>query len=211
MGIKNLAGKFITFEGIEGVGKTTILQFLVKYLKENHIDVVLTREPGGTKIGEEIRQILLSHSDEHMNGMVELLLFFAARKQHAEQVILPSLKLNKCVLCDRFTDSSYAYQGAGRGVAFQKIHTLEKITLDGLTPDLTFILDVPPAIGLERVKGRGGLDRIEKEETSFFTTVRNAFLKRAAESKDRYVVIDTTQDLNTVQNSVIAALNSKFI
>ncbi len=202
--------KFITFEGIEGTGKTINMEFVQNYLKDKGLDAIITREPGGTELGEEVREVLLSHRKEKVSGEVELLLYFAARRHHLENVIFPTLKEGKYVLSDRFTDSSYAYQGAGRGIPKEKIALLETFVQDKFTPDLIFILDVPVDVGLERARGRGSLDRIEVEEKSFFEKARKAYLDRAKTYPNKYVVIDTLNPINVVQEAIAKNLDQKL-
>lgn len=159
---------FITFEGIEGVGKTTHLAFTVEILKRAGISVIATREPGGTVMGEEIRDVLLKHRHESVHPLTELLLMFAARIQHVETIIRPHLNKGDWVICDRFTDATYAYQGGGRGMPLSSIEHLEKLVLGNFKPDLTFLLDASPSISLQRIRGRGGHpDRFELEKQAF--------------------------------------------
>lgn len=195
--------KFITFEGIEGTGKSTVISFVEEKLKEKGIEVLVTREPGGTTLGNEVRQIFLNHRDEHMSGTVEALLIFAARKHHLETTITPALKAGKWVLCDRFTDSTYAYQGYGRGVDLDHISQLENMVQSELRPDKVFVLDAPAEVGLERARGRGELDRVEVSDIEFFKKSRAGFLERAKLNPGRYFVIDTTQDLDDVKSEVV--------
>lgn len=195
---------FISFEGIEGVGKTTQLKFMAEILKKTGIEVIVTREPGGTLMGEEIRNVLLAHRHEQVSPMTELLLMFAARAQHVDTVILPALKQGKWVLCDRFTDATYAYQGGGRGVLVNTIQSLETLTLGGFKPDFTLLFDAPVMIGLQRVKGRGNHpDRFELEEIDFFERVRMHYQQRATEEPNRFKIIDATQPLSKVQETVM--------
>jgi dTMP kinase len=161
-------GKFITLEGGEGVGKTTNLAFIRKYLQDHGIDVVVTREPGGTQLAEKIRQLLLDSSSESISESAELLLMFAARAQHIKHVIEPALSEGKWVLCDRFTDATYAYQGGGRNMSINTIEWLENLVQGTLRPDLTLLLDAPVEIGFGRVRTRGELDRFESERVDFF-------------------------------------------
>lgn len=203
-------GKFITLEGIEGTGKTINMEFVRDFLVEQGFQAIISREPGGTELGEEVRKVLLSHRKEKVSGEVELLLYFAARRHHLENVIFPNLKLGKYVLCDRFTDSSYAYQGGGRGIPDKKITLLRDFVQEDFSPDLTFILDVPVEIGLERARGRGSLDRIELEEKSFFERARNAYLTRAKSTPEKYVVIDTLLPIEKVQECLISKLKEKL-
>ena len=195
---------FITVEGIEGVGKTTHLKTINDYLCEKGHVVVLTREPGGTPMGEEIRHIILSHRGEKVLPMTELLLLFAARMQHIETVIRPALLRGEWVLCDRFIDATYAYQGGGRGMPWDVIHQLEQLVVKDCKPDLTLIFDVPVATGLNRVKKRQQVeDRIEQEKIEFFERVRKAYLERASLNKNQYRVIDAQKTLVEVQEIVL--------
>lgn len=210
-GLNNCAGKFITFEGIEGVGKSTQLILLSEALQEAGVEIVTTREPGGTEIAEDIRAILLSHHKEHMASNTELLLIFAARAQHIAKVIKPALLEGKCVLCDRFTDATYAYQGGGRGVYLQNILQLENLVQGDLRPDLTILLDASDIdLCLTRARGIGTGDRIEIEERSFFERARKIYLARANGNPTRFKVIDAINPLETIQEQILEALNEKF-
>jgi len=194
-------GRFVTLEGSEGVGKSTNLEYMTGYLRALNIPVVVTREPGGTEIAEAIRELLLMPHREVMTDMTELLLIFAARAQHLAAVIRPALANGHWVLCDRFTDATYAYQGAGRGMDHHNIALLETLVQQSLRPDLTLILDVDPAIGLTRIRERGTPDRFEREKLVFFRKVRDNYLERAAGRSDR-VVIDASQPLDRVQQRI---------
>lgn len=197
-----MTGCFITLEGPEGAGKSTNREFIAEYLRERGIDVVLTREPGGTPLAERIREILLTPADEPMASDTELLLVFAARAQHLDQVIRPALARGAVVLCDRFTDATYAYQGGGRGLALERIEQLESFVQGDLRPDLTLIFDLPVEIGLSRAAARGRLDRFEQEGLGFFEAVRTAYLERARQAPARYRVIDAGQPLAAVQRDL---------
>jgi len=199
--------QFITIEGGEGVGKSSNIAFILSYLKNKNIDVVSTREPGGTELSEKIRTLLLDAKNNAMVSDTELLLMFAARAQHLETLIKPSLKDNKWVLCDRFTDATYAYQGAGRGISVQRIAVLEDWVQGGLRPDLTILLDLPVEIGMQRASERSEPDRIEQEKNNFFEAVRQSYLKMAAESPQRYRIIDASQTLEQVQKDIAAVLD----
>lgn len=172
-----MTGLFITLEGPEGAGKSTNREFLAERLRAAGIEVVLTREPGGTPLAERIREVLLAPAEEVMNPDTELLLVFAARAQHLAEVIRPALARGAVVLCDRFTDSTYAYQGGGRGLSLSRIAALETFVQGELRPDLTLVFDLPVEIGLARASARGRLDRFELEGEAFFNAVRNAFLR----------------------------------
>ena len=193
---------FISFEGIEGVGKSTLLKFMADQLDKAGIPYLLTREPGGTPMGEEIRDILLAHRHERVAPLTELLLMFAARAQHVDTVIRPALERDRWVLCDRFVDATYAYQGGGRGVSMETIAYLEQLVLGDFSPDYTLVFDAPAEVGLARVKGRGTQDRFEKEKFDFFERVRKVYLDRAKNDERRYNIIDATQRLSKVQEEV---------
>jgi dTMP kinase len=181
---------FITLEGGEGAGKTTQAQHLQTFLTQQGIDCLLTREPGGTTVGEALREVLLQNT---MHSETELLLLFTARMEHIQQVILPALKQEKWVICDRFTDASYAYQGGGRGVPMQRIQDLETWALGELRPNLTLLFDIPVEAGLNRARGRSALDRFEQENRDFLERVRQTYLQRATQYPQRYTVLDASQ------------------
>jgi dTMP kinase len=195
-------GKFITVEGGEGVGKTTNLAFIEGRLRAAGIEVMVTREPGGTALGEDIRGLLLGHRHDGMADDAELLLVFAARAEHLVKVIKPALAAGQWVLCDRFTDATYAYQGGGRRIAAQRIAELEQWTQGDLRPDLTLLLDVPVPQGLQRAGARSAPDRFESEQTAFFERVRTTYLNLAARHPQRYRIIDTGQPLAAVQSAL---------
>ncbi|WP_445366889.1 dTMP kinase [Methylomonas sp. BW4-1] len=195
-------GRFITLEGGEGVGKSTNLQFIKQLLEERGVRFVLTREPGGTGIAEKIRGILLERQAESLTEQAELLLVFAARAQHIQQVILPALQQGQWVVCDRFTDATYAYQGGGRHMDLHTIAWLENTVQGTLRPDLTFVFDAPIEIGMQRAKHRGELDRFETEQLAFFDRVRQAYLQRAATDFRRYKIIDASLPLSEVQQQL---------
>jgi dTMP kinase len=199
-------GRFITLEGGEGAGKTSNLRAITQRLQERGIDYVVTREPGGTPLAEDIRALLLRHHEERMCEMTELLLIFAARAQHLDQVIRPALQAGKWVVSDRFTDATYAYQGGGRGLNQYTIASLESLVQGTLRPDLTIILDLAPLIGLERARKRASLDRFEQEKLEFFDRVRASYCERAAAEPDRCVLIDASRTLEEVQRDVLSAL-----
>ncbi len=205
-------GKFITLEGGEGVGKTTNIPFIKRYLEEQGIEVVITREPGGTQVAEKIRELLLqTNHDKPLTDYTELLLVFAARAQHIKDVIQPALTEGKWVLCDRFTDATYAYQGGGRGMPLDAIAWLESFVQGDLKPDLTLLLDAPIAIGMSRAKNRKGVvDRFESEHLQFFTKVRDMYLQRACQYPERIKVIKADQPLDSVQSTIIKALKPYF-
>lgn len=198
-----ITGCFITVEGIEGVGKSTNIQFIQDWLEEQNTPYIVTREPGGTKLGESLRDLLLhggSVSDD-----AELLMMFASRAQHLSQKIKPALKGGKWVVCDRFTDSTYAYQGGGRKLNLNNISQLEQLVHANMQPDLTLLLDAPVEVGRARAAKRGAFDRIEAEDLAFFNRVRDTFLARS-KLNDRYKVIDASQSLENVQASILIAL-----
>lgn len=192
-------GLFITLEGPEGAGKSTNRDYLAELLGAAGREVVLTREPGGTPLAERIREILLTPAAEPMAVDTELLLMFAARAQHLAQVVRPALARGALVLCDRFVDATYAYQGGGRGVPTARIATLEAFVLGDLQPNLTLVFDLPVEIGLARAARRGALDRFEQEQRAFFDAVRQTYLERAKAVPERYRIIDASRSLAEVQ------------
>ncbi|MWV18467.1 dTMP kinase [Pseudomonas sp. L-22-4S-12] len=197
-----MSGLFITLEGPEGAGKSTNREYLAERLREQGIEVLLSREPGGTPLAERIRELLLTPSDEAMAADTELLLVFAARAQHLAEVIRPALARGCVVLCDRFTDATYAYQGGGRGLSVARIATLENFVQGELRPDLTLVFDLPIEVGLSRAAARGRLDRFEQEGRGFFDAVRHTYLQRAKAAPARYRVLDAAQSLAGVQQSI---------
>ncbi|MFZ1640784.1 MAG: dTMP kinase [Candidatus Contendobacter sp.] len=200
------AGGFITVEGGEGAGKTTQLAFMRDYLERVGCRVTLTREPGGTPLGEEIRSLLLGHRHDGMAMAAETLLMFAARAEHLERVVRPALAAGHWLLCDRFTDATYAYQGGGRGLPPERIAILETWVQGELRPDLTLLFDVPVAVGLERAGRRGAADRFEREEADFFERVRAVYLDRAWQHPDRYRIVDAARPVEAVRTEVEAIL-----
>lgn len=205
-----MAGLFITVEGIEGVGKTTNLEFIQNYLLEKNHEVILTREPGGTPLGENIRELLLGHKHDGMSDDTELLLMFSARAEHLHKVIKPNLAKGRVVLCDRFTDATYAYQGGGRGIALERISQLEQWVQEDLRPDLTILLDAPVELALERAGKRSEPDRFEKEKHAFFERVRKMYYTLAEKAPNRYKIIDTAVNLSEVQAAITAELDEYF-
>jgi len=195
-------GRFITIEGVEGGGKSTNLDHVRRCLEQAGKAVLMTREPGGTPLGEEIRAVLLSHTHDGMSEDAELLLMFAARAEHIARVIRPALAAGTWVLCDRFTDATYAYQGGGRGIDTQRIAAIETWVQGDLRPDLTLILDLPVEQGLERAGKRSGPDRFEREDVAFFERIRQAYLFMAQARPERYRVIDAGQPLAAVQAQI---------
>lgn len=200
-------GLFITLEGVEGVGKTTNMAFMRDYLLRAGVDLLCTREPGGTPIAEEIRQILLCDREEPVNAQAELLLIFAARAQHLHNIILPALAEGRWVLSDRFTDATFAYQGGGRNLPTALINQLEALVQHGRQPDRTFFLDLDVDIGLARAHGRSTPDRFEKEDRVFFERVREAYWQRIHQQPQRFAVIDASLGLPDVQRRIAAELD----
>jgi len=201
-------GKFITIEGGEGAGKSTNISFIKDYLEQHAIEVVLTREPGGTPLSERLREILLDKNEANMCSDTELLLMFAARAQHLNEVIMPSIKKGKWVICDRFTDATYAYQGGGRGIAFERIAALENWVQGDVRPDMTIIFDLPVDVGLSRASNRSEPDRFEQENIDFFTRVRNAYLDRARQFPERYAIVNAEPQLDIVQQDLLSVLKT---
>jgi dTMP kinase len=199
-------GKFLTLEGTEGVGKSTNLAFVREWLASRNIPVIVTREPGGTPLAEQIRELLLAKRDEPVDETAELLLVFAARAQHLAQVIKPALAKGTWVLSDRFTDATFAYQGGGRGLNKSVIQQLEQLVQADLRPDLTLILDIDVKLGLTRASQRGELDRFESETLDFFERVRAAYRERAAVNPANYAIVDAGQTLDKVQQDIDVVL-----
>lgn len=191
-------GLFITFEGIDGAGKSTHVAWSADFLRERNIALTLTREPGGTVLGEKLRELLLA-TEGHIHAETEALLMFAARRQHLEEIIRPALMRGDCVLCDRFTDASFAYQGGGRGVGKNKIAALETWVHPDLQPDLTVLFDVSVQVGQGRVAHIKSPDRFERENEEFFVRVRDAYLEQMKESPDRFVRLDGTKPIPDIQ------------
>lgn len=200
-------GRFITLEGIEGVGKSTHVAFIQRYLKQAKHTIVVTREPGGTPVAEALRHVLLKQHEENITEVAELLLLFAGRAQHIAHVIQPALSLGEWVICDRFTDATYAYQGGGRGMSVKHIAVLEKWVQGDLQPDCVLLLDAPVKTALKRAKRRGKLDRIEAEQEDFFQRVRDAYLARAKQFPERYKVIDASAPIVKVQRQIKLVLD----
>jgi dTMP kinase len=198
-------GRFITIEGVEGVGKSTSATHIESILVSRGLSVLVTREPGGTTVGERVREILLDKTEQQMTAVTELLLMFASRVQHVEEVIKPALDRGQWVISDRFTDSSYAYQGGGRGIDKSEIAQLESLTLKNFRPDLTLVLDLEVEEGLRRAAKVASADRFESEQRVFFERVRSAFLDKAATS-NRYRVVDASKPLEIVESRVTEIL-----
>ena len=195
-------GYFITLEGGEGAGKSTNLEYIQRRLEAAAVPLLITREPGGTPLGEKVRDMLLDPEHDSMSSDTELLLMFAARAQHLHQVILPAIDNGSWVLCDRFTDATYAYQGGGRGIDSGRIRLLEDWVQRGFQPDMTLLFDLPVELGLKRAGSRGSLDRFEQEQKTFFEQVREAYLQRARQAPQRFRIIDAGQELVAVQRQL---------
>ena len=196
-----MRGKFFTFEGIDGAGKSTHIAWTAELLRSQGLSLVLTREPGGTAFGENLRELLLRHT-QPIHPISEALLMFAARKQHVEEVIRPALDKGAWVLCDRFTDSSFAYQGGGRGVARDRLETLESWVHADLQPDLTLLFDVDISVGQSRVARIKSPDRFEQESSDFFARVRSAYLERARRAPERIFLIDGSQPIASIREQI---------
>jgi len=199
-------GRLITLEGVEGVGKSTHMRFVCDELRAHRLTVLETREPGGTPEADEIRATLLKVRGAAFDPMAELLMMFAARALHVEQVIRPALAAGTWVVCDRFTDASYAYQGGGRGIPSARIAALERMVMKGLKPDLTLLLDVKVSVGIARARKRGALDRFEREKDAFFERVRRVYLALARTEPRRMRLVDAGQDIPSVQRDLAAIL-----
>ena len=206
-----VSGKFITLEGIEGVGKTTAIDTVTSFC-ENYLNkkVINTREPGGTKLAERFRDLLLEETEEHLTSRAELLLFFAGRAQHISELIEPALQKGYFVISDRFIDATYAYQGGGRGVDLNVIKTLENMVHPNLKPDLTLLLDAPLTVCAKRVNSRKFKDRFEQEQDDFFEKVRNSYLQRANQEPQRIKIVNANQSINDVQKSIENELLKAF-
>ncbi len=201
-------GRFITVEGGEGAGKSSNLTFIRQLLEQAGKRVIFTREPGGTPLGEEVRDLLLDHRHQGMSQDTELLLMFGARAEHIAHKIRPALDAGTWVLCDRFTDASYAYQGGGRGIDWQRIHTLETWVQGDLRPDLTLLLDLPVSQGLQRAGERSQPDRFESEEGAFFKRVREAYLQIVEREPERVKVVDASLHLAAVQEQITVLIQA---
>lgn len=202
--------QFISIEGLEGAGKSTQRDVLAAWVAERFGQPMVTREPGGTVMAEQIRQVLLAHHDEPVDVLTELLLMFAARRQHFSAAIQPALAKGQWVVSDRFTDASFAYQGGGRGIPWEHIVELENLVLQGVKPDLTLWLDCPAEVGLARARQRGELDRIETEDIAFFERCRAAYERRYNEDPDRIVWLDATGSIESVSATLIQALEARY-
>lgn len=201
-------GYFITLEGIEGAGKSTNARLLSEHIEQSGRQVLLTREPGGTQVGETIRTLLLDSHQLDIAADTELLLMFAARVEHLDKAIKPALSAGKVVVCDRFTDASYAYQGHGRSIPTARISVLESWVQGDLKPDLTLLLDVPVEIGIKRISARGSADRFERERAEFFEAVRECYISLAKTDAERIRIIDATLPLSEVQAKIRSLVDS---
>jgi dTMP kinase len=202
-----MRGRFITLEGIDGAGKSSHLRWVARYLRGRGIRVKVTREPGGTPAGERLRRLVLG-SRHRLHAETETLLMFAARREHLANVIAPALKRGVWVVCDRFTDATYAYQSGGSGVAWEKVEALERWVHPGLQPDLTILFDVSPAIGRKRTARKGKRDRFEREQEAYFKRVRSAYLRRARAKARRIRVLDARESPNQVKKELEKILSS---
>lgn len=205
-----MRGRFITMEGVEGAGKSTMLERVGDWLETSGHRLVRTREPGGTALAEKLRDILLDQDNLELCGKAELLLMFAARAQHLAVLIRPALEKGDWVLCDRFTDATWAYQGGGRGEDSGDIATLETLVHGDLQPDLTLLLDLPVELGLSRASRRSEADRFERESLVFFERVRTAYLERAALAPGRFAVIDAAQSAENVWRQILKVLQHRL-
>jgi dTMP kinase len=203
-------GRFITLEGGEGAGKSTNARFIKAWLEQRGREVIMTREPGGSPLAEAIRGVVLQSWTEGMPQLTEALLMFSARSAHLEATVLPALEAGKDVICDRFVDSSYAYQGAGNGFSLAKLQTLEEMVLADLRPDLTIVFDLDPEVGLQRARSRGEQNRFEDETLAFMQRVRQAFLDRSKAQPARYAVLDAGRDLEATQAALSKILESRL-
>lgn len=202
-----MKGVFITFEGVEGSGKSSQIRLLEQYLHEQGIDCFVTREPGGPPISEAIRKLLLDVNNAEMVAETELLLYLASRAQHTAQWIIPALEQGKIVICDRYTDSSLAYQGGGRKLSANVINTLTSFATRNLKPDITFLLDVDVEIGQKRIRNRK-LDRLEEESLNFHKQVRQEYLKLAKRHQDRYIIIDGSLGVKEIHELIVLHMTS---
>jgi dTMP kinase len=205
-----MRGRFITIEGGEGAGKSTVMSRVAAWLEGAGHRVITTREPGGTVLAEKLRDILLDRNNMSLSGQAELLLLFAARSQHLDELIRPSLARGDCVLCDRFTDATWAYQGGGRGLPREEIATLENLVHGDLQPDLTLLLDLQVQQGMQRAAARSQADRFELESTTFFEQVRAAYLERADAAPERFAVVDASLDVEAVWSQIQLILETRL-
>ncbi|WP_348673657.1 dTMP kinase [uncultured Abyssibacter sp.] len=205
-----MRGRFIVLDGVEGAGKSTQMPRIADWIRKRHGEPVTTREPGGTPLAEQIRALTLADQDEPLPPMAELLMMFAARSVHLENLVAPALDRGQWVLCDRFVDSSYAYQGAGQGGRDEPIAWLEAQIVAARQPDLVFIFDLPVERVMERVRQRQAMDRFDRADTGFLQRVRDAYLRRAAADSSRYCVIDGAQPVDVVSRVIIEHLEARF-
>lgn len=205
-----MQGRFITVEGGEGAGKSTMMAHIMNWLEQHGHNVVRTREPGGTQLAETIREILLDKDNDSLSDLAELLLVFASRAQHLEEVIRPALARGETVLCDRFTDATWAYQGGGRRISADDIAALEELVHGDLQPDLTLLLDLPVEQGMSRAMNRSESDRFESESRGFFQRVREAYLQRARTEPGRFAIIDASRPLAEVRKQIEQALEERL-
>ncbi|MRI35217.1 dTMP kinase [Endozoicomonas sp. OPT23] len=205
-----MSGFFLTIEGCEGAGKSTAVNLIKEWMSEKGIEFTETREPGGTRVAEDIRSLLLSHHGEALSDTTELLLMFAARSQNLFHNIEPGMTAGKVVICDRFTDATYAYQGGGRGLDQQQISTLENLVQGSRRPDMTILMDVDPEVGMARARGRGELDRIEQEKMDFFERVREEYLNRSKVFSEQYEVIHAGGSLDNVKQQILSVLDRRL-
>ncbi len=206
-------GFFITFEGPEGSGKSTQARLLAEWLRDRGVDVLLTREPGGTPVGDRIRSILLDPRLDHLSPEAEVLLFSASRAQHVRTLIRPALEAGRVVICDRYADSTYAYQGYGRGLPLEDLQAITRFATGGLKPDLTLLIDVPVEIGLRRKRGGSGKDdwnRMEQERLAYHRRVREGYLKLAEQEPQRWVVLDGRTPLHELQEHIRALITQRL-
>ena len=203
-------GQFITIEGLEGAGKTTQAEALCSWLEAKQIDYIRTREPGGTEVAESIRELVLAHHEEPIDPTTELLLVFAARKQHVENLIKPALAAGKWVVSDRFTDATYAYQGGGRQLNLPQIRQLEQLVLGGFQPDLTLWFDCGAEIGLSRARQRGALDRIENQAIEFFQRCQQGYLQRYEQNPQRFLKLNANQIIDKVTADMLSLLEQWY-
>ena len=205
-----MRGRFITMEGGEGAGKSTMMDRVANWLEHAGHRVIRTREPGGTELAEKLREILLDRNNISLSGRAELLLMFAARAQHLEELIRPALVRGDWVLCDRFTDATWAYQGGGRGLPRDEIGSLETLVHGDLQPDLTLLLDLPVELGMKRAARRSQADRFEQESALFFERVRNAYLERAEAAPERFAVINAASNMEEVWSQIKSVLHQRM-
>src|SRR5574344_422941 len=203
---------FITFEGVEGCGKSTVIELIFSRLQKENYPIILTRAPGGVKIAEEIRNIILDKENTSLDDRTEALLFAASRRQHLVEKVWPALKENKIVLCDRFLDSSLAYQGGGDGLGVDEVLKINLFATENTYPDYTILFDIDPRVGLARINKNNNreVNRLDIKELEFYDTVRKTYLELAKKYKDRYIIIDASKDFNTVANNVLNIIKEKI-